>query len=469
MLVAVAALVVCSSAFAATNFGRRFPSEKRVYADKVTGAQITALTTDPANDAKIYQDHPQWTADGKWIVFRSNRGAPVSATPAPAPAAAPTPAPAAGAANATGRGGRGGAAAAPAGPTAAFAVNEATGDIVQLTEYGQADGYSGMLCVAQKSMKLYFLRGTRETPLRMIELDLGKLLPDSLAGKVGPRESYERMCGELPLALRDSGGFGLDADEKFAYIGVRGGDTGKHLPPGTAIVKTEEGKTHGGGPGGLRSMNLLTGELRVIIDTPFQMGHVQTNPWVPGEIVYCHETGGDAPQRIWTVMADGTKNRPLYQEGPTEWVTHEAVITRDEVAFNILGHQARLRAKPSGIAVINLRTDHMKIYGQVEDSPAGGRSAGGYWHCNGSPDGQWLAGDTFAGNIWLIHRPTGKQTLLSTDHRMRPDHAHPTFSPDSKRVLIQSGSLSDGASLDLLILQVPPVPAAEQRTAARTE
>lgn len=443
-LVAAAALV-CSSALA-VDFGRRLPSEKRVYADKVTGAQITALTTDPANDAKIYQDHAQWTADGKWIVFRSNRGAPASTSATPAPTPAPTT-----------KGGQPAAAAAPA-VTAAFAINETTGDIVQLTEYGVAEGYSGMLCVAQKSMKLYFLRGAAQTPLRMIELDLGKLLPDSLAGKVGPRASYERVCGELPVAFRDSGGFGLDADEKFTYIGVRGGDTGKHLAPGTAIIRTEEGKTHGGGPGGLRSMNLITGELKVIIDTPFQMGHVQTNPWVPGEIVYCHETGGDAPQRIWTVMADGTKNRPLYEENPGDWVTHEAVITKDEVAFNILGHQARLRAKPSGVAVINLRTNHMKIFGQVEDSPAGGRSTGGYWHCNGSPDGQWLAGDTFAGNVWLIHRPTGTQTLLTTDHKMRPDHAHPTFSPDSKRLLIQSGNLSDGESLDLLILQVPAAP-----------
>ena len=36
------------------------------------------------------------------------------------------------------------------------------------------------------------------------------------------------------------------------------------------------------------------------------IGHVQTNPWVPGEIVFCWETGGKAPQRTWTVMADGT-------------------------------------------------------------------------------------------------------------------------------------------------------------------
>ena len=211
----------------------------------------------------------------------------------------------------------------------------------------------------------------------------------------------------------------------------------------------------GAGPGGLRSINLQTGEIKVIEDVPFQMGHVQVNPWVPGEIIYCHETGGDAPQRIWAVMADGSNNRPLYVETPDEWITHEAVITKDEVVFNIMAHLPRLRTKPTGIAVINLRNDEMKIYGQVEAGQGAGEQGRGFWHSNGSADGRWLVGDTFAGNIWLINRKTGELTLLSTDHKMRPDHCHPTFSTDSKRILIQSGLLSNGQSLDLMLIPIP--------------
>ncbi len=436
----LAALLLASSTLAASNVGRRFPSEKRVYNDKVTGLEVVALTTDPANDSKIYQTHAQWTADGKWIVFRSNRGA-------PAPQPPPEPAPAA-TTPAAGRGTAGGGS-----PGAAFAVNEATGEIVQLTEYG---GYSGMLNLARKSMKLYFQRSaSRGAPVQIVELNLERLLADSTAGKLQPPAAYERVCGTLPAGLRESGGFGLDANETHAYLGVREGDTGRHLPPGTALVQTVEGQRMGAGPAGLRSLDLATGEVKVILDTPFLMGHVQTNPWVPGEILYCHETGGDAPQRMWTVMADGTKNRPLYVETPLDWVTHEAFITKDEVIFNVLGHQSRLRTKASGIAVINLRNDHMKIYGQVEDSPPGGRGTGGYWHSNGSADGRWLVGDTFAGNLWLIERRTGTQTLLTTDHKMQPDHAHPTFSDDSRRIVFQSGHLSEGRSLDLMVIAVP--------------
>jgi len=238
----LAALVACTAVAPAAHFGRRFPSEKRILKDKVTGVEVVALTTDPANDSKIYQTHAQWTADGQWIVFRSNRGAP---TPAPAPA--PTP----DAAAPAGRGGRTGGGGSPG---AAFAVHEQSGAIVQLTEYG---GYSGMLNLARRSMKLYFQRSAnRASPVQVIEFDLERLFADSAAGKLKDASAYERVCGSLPAGRRESGGFGLDAEETFAYLGVREGDTGKHLPSGTGLVQTLESQRMGAGPAGLRSMNI---------------------------------------------------------------------------------------------------------------------------------------------------------------------------------------------------------------------
>ena len=108
----------------ASDVGRRFPSEKRTIVDAQTGVTFTALTTSPANDAKIYQTHPQWTSDGKYIIFRSNR--------------------------------------ARGGSTQAFAVNEVTGEIIQLTD-GPGTG-TGSLNVARKSNQLYFFRGGRNEP-----------------------------------------------------------------------------------------------------------------------------------------------------------------------------------------------------------------------------------------------------------------------------------------------------------------
>ncbi len=99
--VLIGAAAVLFVGVASAQIGTRFPSEKKVVPDPVTGVPLTFLTTAAKGDSKIYQTHHQWTADGKWLVFRSNRV-------------------------------RG----------EAMAVNEATGDIVQVTE----GGYSGMLC-----------------------------------------------------------------------------------------------------------------------------------------------------------------------------------------------------------------------------------------------------------------------------------------------------------------------------------
>jgi oligogalacturonide lyase len=448
-------IVACISAFSALllpalpasgQVGRRYPSERKIVPDEKTGVPMTVLTAGASSDAKIYQTHPQWTSDGKWIIFRSSGRAPGSQ---------------------------------------AYAVNEASGDIIQLTE--GAGNNTGSLNIARKSMKLYFVRTTGDSDVtagattttssaattrsrrddgidRFIELDLARLFADSEAGAVTPAASYERVCATLPRGLR-SAQVALDADEMVAYAGVRGGDVGQHLPAGVKILEKPQGARMGAGPGGLRSFDLQTGEMKVVTDTPFQVGHVQTNPWVPGEIIYCWETGGDAPQRMWTVRGDGSGNRPLFVEEKLDWVTHEAVVTKDEVMFNLIGHQARLRVRPTGIAVINLRTDAVQLLGQIEErepdpndlglNAAGPDAYGGFWHCNGSPDGRFAAGDTFSGNIWLIDRRTGCRTMLSTDHKMKPDHAHPTFDAASTKILIQSGHFTDGKRLSLIVLPIP--------------
>jgi oligogalacturonide lyase len=53
--------------------GKKFPSEKKLVKDPVTGVMLTFLTSTPAGDSKIYQTHNQWTSDGQWLIFRSGR------------------------------------------------------------------------------------------------------------------------------------------------------------------------------------------------------------------------------------------------------------------------------------------------------------------------------------------------------------------------------------------------------------
>src|ERR1700759_3561409 len=119
LMLAVAAMALMPSMALRAQIGKRFPSEKKVIKDPVTGTMLTFLTSTPMGDSKIYQTHNQWTADGKWLIFRSGRV-----------------------------------------KGEAMAVNEETGEMVQVTE----GGYMGMLSVARKSMKLYFMRNIPRDP-----------------------------------------------------------------------------------------------------------------------------------------------------------------------------------------------------------------------------------------------------------------------------------------------------------------
>jgi oligogalacturonide lyase len=399
-LLVLAPFTAPAESIEAPELGRRMASEKRVIVDRATGRPLVVLTDAPSNDMKLYQTHAQWAVDGEHIVFRSS-----DRNPARTPQA--------------------------------YAVNEITGVITQLTEGPDVDTYS--MNVSRQQMRLYHLRGKAGAePRRLVVVDVGALLADAAAGAVKERATYERVLATLPPEYRGAGGFAVDADETRAYFGVRFADA----PP------REPGKPIPQVPSGIAAVDFATGEYRVILETPFLMGHVQTNPWVPGEIIYCNETGGDAPQRIWTVRGDGTGNRPVFREQPADWVTHEVVVDRDTVIFNLMGHTPELRLRPTGIMAINLRTDEVTPLGQT----ARGQ---GFWHSQGSADGRWAVGDNFDGEIHLINRRTGEIRLVSAGHLMKPDHTHPNFSPDGTRLLVQSGMLSGGKSLDLMIIPVP--------------
>ena len=433
--------------------GKRFPSEKKIVKDPITGTMLTFLTSTPNGDSKIYQTHNQWTSDGQWLIFRSGRV-------------------------------RG----------EAMAVNEKTGDMVQVTE----GGYTGMLSIARKSMKLYFMRNpernmaltqnnssgidpnARRAPLslQIIEVDLEKVFADSKARKIKSPDYYQRICGTTPPEIGAGGDMALDGDEEWVYFRIGTPEAAKHLAPSMKLEPNFGPRNMGAGPSGIGAMNIKTGTLKHVISVPFQVGHIQTNPWVAGEIVFCWETGGKSPQRTWTVLSDGTGLRPLYPESEFEWVTHEAVIGKDEVAIAIMGHRqipgsvakvaegtevsganpgqdpawgkSGTREKPTGLGIVNLRTREMTIVGQTP-------SGSGLWHVSGSPDGRWAVGDDFSRSIYLINRHTHEMIMLSTGHKpTAADHPHPTMSPDGTKIQIQSAMLSaDGKSMNICIIPVP--------------
>ena len=354
-----------------------------VFIDSVTGKQITALTTSPVSDTKIYQTHPQWTADGNHIIFRSGRAA-----------------------------------------GQVFAVHEKTGAIIQLTD-GKGIN-TGSINVCRKTNRLFYLRNNK-----LVELSIDPILTGSMEGKLFDSARFERTVMSLPPWHRESGGFSLDANDSTAYIGIS-----YKKEKDTAVYYK------------LCAIDLQNGRMSTIIDIPFRVGHVQANPAVSGEVLYCQETGGDAEQRIWMVNADGTGNRPFYKETKDEWVTHEIWADKDHVMVNVLGHLPRLRTKPHGLAEINVRTNEIRFF-----MNAAGR---GYWHSAESADRKWAIADTFTGELHRINLINGEVTLLATGLYEKTEgipniHSHHTISTDGKRVLFNSGKRGNN---DLMVMDI---------------
>ncbi|MDQ8185723.1 hypothetical protein [Pelagicoccus sp. SDUM812002] len=427
-------LLLAIASFAATvthlhaqsPIGTRLPSEKKVIEDPVTGVELAFLTSKQSGDSKIYQTHPQWTSDGKWLVFRSDRI-----------------------------------------PGEALAVNEETGDIVQVTE----GGYFGMLTLARKAMKLYVMRdpempateqpryGRGDADKAIVEIDLETLFIDSAAGSLKSADHYQRIVGRVDGSMGAGGDMAIDANEDVIYFRIGPEEAAKHLDSSVEIKENFGPRDMGAGPTGIASMDISTGEIDIVAVAPFQMGHIQTNPWVSGELVLCWETGGKSPQRVWTVKVGGDIE-PLYPEAEYEWVTHEAIISPDEVAIAIMGHRevgtddewgpSGSREKPTGLGIVNLRTREMRIAGQT-------RSGSGLWHVHGSADGRWAVGDDFSRSLYLIDRKTHEMMLLTTGHKPSArDHVHPTFSPGGTKIQIQSAMLSeDDRSMNICVVYLP--------------
>ena len=431
-LIALCLAVLCAAPLLA-QIGRRFPSERKVINDPMTGVELVFLPSKSGTgDSKIYQTHNQWTSDGRWVIFRSNRVA-----------------------------------------GEAMAVNEETGDMVQVTE----GGYTGMLCVARKSMNLYIMRVRKDkdnqrTGMEVVEINLQKLFAGSEAGRLKGKQAYERLCGVIPADMCSEGDMALDGSETMVCFRLDN-DYARKYPIAEQIAPSFAPRKMGAGPGGIGKMDLTTGKSEMVCAVHFKVGHIQGNPWHHGEVIFCWETGGKAPQRTWICNADGTGLRPIYRETEYDWVTHEAVISEDELVIAIIGHRpinkgeqksiaglesfatsgdwgpAGTKEYATGIAVVNMRTREMTLEGQVHGD--------NFWHVAGSQDGHWVAGDDFARELWLIDRHTGERILLTAGHKTTAsDHVHPTFKPDGTEIEIQSAMLSDdGRSMNICIVRLP--------------
>lgn len=430
-LVAVCLAAAISSANA--QFGKFTPAEKKVVKDPGTGIALTVLTDTDGNDKFIYQTDPMWTPDGKYLLFRSSTRAPGETLKRTAP---------------DGR-------EVEYKPTQYFFIEVATGRIIQAT-----DGNVGSVFLANKSNRM-FVNRRDGGDWNMYVMNLDELFTDAARNRAGDFNSYLKLVGTFPESgeMGRPGGWCVNSDDSYAYITVTREGTPEEIAAMEAKAfkpRDDQPKKVGQSLSGLRKMNLLTGEVSMIANVDFRVGHIQASRFRPNEIVFCCETGGDADQRMWYADANTNTYKPLYDETPLDWVTHETFGTEDYVYFNVLGWQDRLRKQASGIFRINLRTGDVDCLGNVEmDKDRSSALTGrGFWHCNSTRDNKWATGDTFAGSVWIINVATGHRYQIASDTRMAPDHAQPFFSPDGTRLCFQSGHYSDGKRLNLVMVDL---------------
>lgn len=77
-------------------------------------------------------------------------------------------------------------------------------------------------------------------------------------------------------------------------------------------------------PEDMFTLNLQTGEVKVILRGTDWLNHVQFSPTDPTLIMYAHEGPALEVDRIWTIRADGSQNKLIRKRGaPGEIATHE--------------------------------------------------------------------------------------------------------------------------------------------------
>jgi len=242
---------------------------------------------------------------------------------------------------------------------------------------------------------------------------------------------------DIPSAFMGTGKAEKVAALPAGYPHAQGGlsvdATGNVVYTGTVLETDKRWGVAGFSPDGWRTLTAVN----------FKVGHIQANPYVRDTVMFCWETGGDAPQRTWFIDGKDDMARPVYEETNNEWVTHEAWWGRNRVVFTIWPYDDAHERLPHGVAYTDLRTGKLNILAQY---PA--------WHTQASSDGRWALGDDFERNIWLIKVSTKERRLLTQGHLGEncKTHPHASFTPDSRAIVLNSSRSGNG---DILLVPLP--------------
>lgn len=165
------------------------------------------------------------------------------------------------------------------------------------------------------------------------------------------------------------------------------------------------------------------------------VNHPQINPIDKDHICYSHEMRGATPDgspamcRLWQVMADGDQNRYLVRQPAGLHFTHEVIAPDGKSLIFPYMH---------GVGQVDFGTfERRSLYYNPDCCPG---------HLTVSPDGQWIAGDTWG--EWFDDEGNRLQSIMMFSVKSRefahlcwmpmshghPTHPHPNFSPDGAKI-----------------------------------
>lgn len=183
------------------------------------------------------------------------------------------------------------------------------------------------------------------------------------------------------------------------------------------------------------------GIAEVVWKDDHHLGHCQACPGDDNTVMYIHETGGDALQRIWLFDYPTRSVRPYFVEKEGDWITHEVWSADGEHLYFMRYPHNIMRGTRDG--------HNFKVVAESTQ----------YLHCAPDRSCKWISADRITGvymgwknQVVLVNAETGIEEVLVNlnEPKASDDHPHPSFNRKGHIVLFNSpGEFCNVCAIDL--------------------
>ena len=369
-----------------------FPPESKEIADPETGAQLTFLTTNPAEDANLYYEQRSWLSDNSLILFTSARSE---------------------------------------GGLMGYIV--ATHELVRLNT---PKGALGCATAAAKRPVVFAMRGAE-----VVEITL-KIEPSSDPAKTPSCvTATERVIATLPAEwMPVNTSLTENANGKLLAIGVGG----RNLPGSTEKTLKQDAR--------VVTIPIKSGKVKEVFSVAGKdfTGHVVFSRTNPAWVSFCSNGSW-----IVVVDVNKKKTIFQHKKVPGEFATHHCWWTGNQITFCGGFHpQPKEDADVKSIDVTTGVVRIIGKGSWWPEATSVQLAALNWWHSCGDENGRWVAADNWHGQIGIFHARTTRTYILTKGHRTYGKGRHPEvgWDRDSRQVIFASGM---NGNVDVCVATIP--------------